>query len=420
MVIAEFPLYLSFFHSSHDIAPVTSISWLWIFHLCWPYLDIGFCHVISMSWSWWILYPHHDWRQFAIFTSMRTLRFAILMNVIIWGHFTHLASCTRLGFDLDCLSTHYMHFAPWRLEALLHIIVIFALYLDLTTRHIGEWLCDHGLHWSTLQFRLLCSFTCVICHLCLHDALHNLLLHVNLCLRCWPSLYSSHLRCHDHLALHLSCRTWCRNPLKGREGTMPSLPRLHFVWWLAVLESSSYTLSHQCRWLHPLVPYPEIAHLALCLVGLYPLRGSPTWHWRVQTPSTMSIYHAVRVVCAQPFWWNKASCVLPTCPLSWLCTLWIALSTCNLYSRLLTCLVACIGCDWKGCTLSGRALDQIKGYKTLFTKDSDHLAIAWSILTNLDWDLGLQPFLPWDAWFFWFSWIDLISFVLITVCFWSC
>ena len=43
---------------------------------------------------------------------------------------------------------------------------------------------------------------------------------------------------------------------------------------------------------------------------------------------------------------------------------------------LVTCLVACIGCDWKGYTLSGGALDQIKGYKALFTKDPDHLAFA--------------------------------------------
>ena len=39
---------------------------------------------------------------------------------------------------------------------------------------------------------------------------------------------------------------------------------------------------------------------------------------------------------------------------------------------LLTCLVACIGCDGKGCTLSGGALDQGKGYKTLFTMSVHH------------------------------------------------
>ena len=43
---------------------------------------------------------------------------------------------------------------------------------------------------------------------------------------------------------------------------------------------------------------------------------------------------------------------------------------CRLYclfvTLLLTCLVACIGCDGKGCTLSGGgSLDQLKGYKTL-------------------------------------------------------
>ena len=43
-----------------------------------------------------------------------------------------------------------------------------------------------------------------------------------------------------------------------------------------------------------------------------------------------------------------------------------------------------MGRDWKGCTLSGGALDQIKGYKTLFTEDSDHLAFARCILTTLD------------------------------------
>ena len=44
--------------------------------------------------------------------------------------------------------------------------------------------------------------------------------------------------------------------------------------------------------------------------------------------------------------WSGRDCSLATCPLSWLWTLWIALSICNIYSWLLTCLIAHIGWPW--------------------------------------------------------------------------
>ena len=67
-----------------------------------------------------------------------------------------------------------MHFVLWRLEALLLTIVIFAFYLDLMMWH--WWMTLWSWYALILQFRLLCPFTCVTCHLCLHDALHQSLL----------------------------------------------------------------------------------------------------------------------------------------------------------------------------------------------------------------------------------------------------
>ena len=64
-------------------------------------------------------------------------------------------------------------------------------------------------------------------------------------------------------------------------------------------------------------------------------------------------------------WNGPNSFFLPTCPLFWLCILWIVLSISGFYVWPLTCFVACIGCDWKGCTLSGGAWGQITRYKTL-------------------------------------------------------
>ena len=189
-----------------------------ILHLWLPYLDFGFyrCdfHILTLdftialpiSWHWvsphdfhvlimmndlsawlewwmalWHLYLYAD---IALCTSHWWI-------VTLWSHFMHLASCTRFGFDLDCLSTHYMHFVLWRLEALLLMIVIFAFYLDLmmwilvndfvvmvcidlaVSAAMPIYLCDL----SPLSARCIASFTPCISVIALDTWCHSMWVH---------------------------------------------------------------------------------------------------------------------------------------------------------------------------------------------------------------------------------------------------
>ena len=78
----------------------------------------------------------------------------------------------------------------------------------------------------------------------------------------------------------------------GCEGTMPSLPRLHLVWWLDVLDLSICTLLFlpcDCTsWLNILRRHL----LGFVLLG-FNSKDSPAWHWRVQTLFTMRHPHVV-------------------------------------------------------------------------------------------------------------------------------
>ena len=99
--------------------------------------------------------------------------------------------------------------------------------------------------------------------------------------------------------------------------------------WIWRLESlglrlSDWTFVNATSALHLLIPYLEIVHLVFVLCGftlwevtLHDIEGyKPFCHENV---SSHDPSHG----------WNGSSCSLPTCPLFWLCTLWIALSTCN-------------------------------------------------------------------------------------------
>ena len=178
-------------HSSHDLALVTSISWLWILASWLPYLDFGFCtciahiltldftFVISMhwswTWSWWILYPHHGWWHFAIFTIYADIA---LCNshwwiVTLWSHFTHLVvdTCSWDVSRLIIFTIALLHLDGVSLPSFLRMILHATLIIDLTL-----WLSC----WSECALNALHS-THVTCVLYPHDAVTIHSLHISDC-----------------------------------------------------------------------------------------------------------------------------------------------------------------------------------------------------------------------------------------------
>ena len=178
------------------------------------------------------------------------------------------------------------------------------------------------------------------------------------------------------------CITWfVQNTLEGVEGTKPSLPRLHLVWWLDVLDLFLCTLLHQPLCMPPLDSISwDCAFCALSCLAL-PLRGSPIWHWRDKT-----LFHHETLSWQDPSpGWNGSSCALPTGPLSWLCTLWIVLSMSD-FTWLLTCLIARIGHQllkrlypFRGSLRSDQREQPLFQFMV-----SDPLAFARCILASLD------------------------------------
>ena len=149
------------------------------------------------------------------------------------------------------------------------------------------------------------------------------------------------------------CLDWVHNTLAEIWGESPLFTKNSSWWslfapcWRNLVIAPLDSISWDCTsW--------TLSCLAL------PLRGSPTWHWRAQTLFTMRHSH---VVIHHDDGWTK----LIFTNLSSILTLHLVecIDWLRFYSWLLTCLVACIGCDWKGCTLSGEASDQSNGYKTL-------------------------------------------------------
>ena len=68
----------------------------------------------------------------------------------------------------------------------------------------------------------------------------------------------------------------------------------------------------------------QFLNFVLCDFTLLEVASHDIQGYKPLLPWACLMPWSVRVVCAQPFWWNKPSWPLPTCrPL---CTLWIALS----------------------------------------------------------------------------------------------
>ena len=117
-----------------------------------------------------------------------------------------------------------------------------------------------------------------------------------------------------------SCLDLVHNTLAEIWGESPLFTRNYSWWslfapcWLNLVIAPLDSISWDCT-----------SYALSCLV--LPLRGSPSWRWRVQNP----LCHETLSCCDPSWWWNGPSWSLQTCPLSWLCTLWIALSMCNLY-----------------------------------------------------------------------------------------
>ena len=193
------------------------------------------------------------------------------------------------------------------------------------------------------------------------DTLHNSLLHVNLWLWHWI-LFDSlrltlvHWPCFVTSLLIVSLDL-VQNTLEGVEGTKPSLPRLHLVWWLDVLDLFLCTSLHQPLCMPPLdsISWDCTSWIVSCVA--LPLKGCPTWHWRVKTLFTMRHSHVVihhddgmdQVVLYQlvlyiDFALCRLYCLYETLLDYWLVSLHaLAINSC------------------RGCTLSGGASDQIKG-----------------------------------------------------------
>ena len=140
-----------------------------------------------------------------------------------------------------------------------------------------------------------------------------------------------------------------------------------------------------------------------------PLRGSPTWHWRVQDPFTMSMSHDMihhddgmdQVVLYQ-------------------LVLYLDFALCGLHCRskvlLLTLDLSCCmhWLWWEGQYPFRGSLRSEQRVQNPFTMNSLTWILIFLPLHDASWQLlieilGYKALLPWVAWLFWLSWIDLIS-----------
>ena len=239
------------------------------------------------------------------------------------------------------------------------------------------------------------------------DVLHNSLLHVNLWLRHWFLLNCSYptLVYWPCFVFSSAVITWlgAHCSWRNQRGQCPLYPEFvqshDLDWCFESLVSHLFWLNlRECNFcIAPLDSiFWDCASWILSCVAL-PLIGNPTWHWRVQTPFTMNMSHDM----IHHMDGMDQIVFLPTCPLSRLCLCGLRCLRVIFCFWLLTCLIARIGHESiEGCTLSGRALDQIKGYNIFLPwvsiKNSDLQAFAWCVLTNLDWDFRVN-FLPWEV-----------------------
>ena len=114
------------------------------------------------------------------------------MSSCFWALYIDLACCIHHGLQIDSLLA----------MCTLHLAILSSFFESLWSLHFT----------SILHPWVIDNFMCMV-----HDAIY----YWWLCLRCWPSLYSSHLRCHDHLVLRhllMSLLDLVQNSLEGTWG----------------------------------------------------------------------------------------------------------------------------------------------------------------------------------------------------------
>ena len=209
----------------------------------------------------WAYFPSWEW----------PLHTTLMIDLTFW--LSCWSGCASIGCALPL-----MHFISTHVTC--------ALYLHDVSRN--SWLTYQALGFMTLS--PLLTFTWYLAKFTPACELVTLTLN-------FIRLFTSH-----YCALTLFCGifrchylTWRWFLLERTEGTIPSLPRLHLVWWLALLEIFSRTMLIQscCMsvtfWFHIL----RLHILCFCFVRFCPLKSSAKWHWRVQTPFTISMSNAM-------------------------------------------------------------------------------------------------------------------------------